>query len=143
MPAIDPSAAHTGAQQAPMYSFFPDGQGQVLVQPSDMPARLPSAGQVGVQTQRPSTHLPLVPQLLPQLQVSMHLPALHTLPAAQVTPAHGSATHWPLTQVWPDGQVTPAHGLGVAHERLHAAPGPQSAAHGLSITHLPVPGSQY
>ncbi len=36
-----------------MYSLAPDAHGQVPLQPSDMPPRLPSAGQVGVHWQVP------------------------------------------------------------------------------------------
>jgi hypothetical protein len=95
-----------------MYSFCPDGHGQVPLQPFDIPARLPSLGQVGVQAQRPSTQRPFVPQLLLHLQVSTHVPLLHMLPAAQVTPAHGFGTHLPPEQLSPVGHTTPAHGLG-------------------------------
>jgi hypothetical protein len=44
-----PSVGQFGAQQPPMYDVVPLGQLQVLPQPSDMPPRLPSAGQLGVQ----------------------------------------------------------------------------------------------
>src|SRR5262252_52763 len=64
------------------------------------------------------------------------------LPALQVTPAHTFATHLPAAQSWSAAQVTPAHGLGGTHDRLQAIPAPQSAAHAVMATHLPVPGLQ-
>ena len=58
---------------------------------------LPSAGQVGVQTQAPTEQWPLVPQpAAPQLQVSMQVPLLHTLPGLHFTPAHRFTTQVPL-----------------------------------------------
>jgi hypothetical protein len=44
-----PSLGHLGVQQLPPYSTEPLAQPQVLPQPSDIPARLPFAGQFGVQ----------------------------------------------------------------------------------------------
>jgi hypothetical protein len=52
-----------------------------LPQPSDCPARLPSDGQFGVQTQAPPTHLPTEQPFAPQSQVPMQVPLLQTLPA--------------------------------------------------------------
>jgi hypothetical protein len=107
-----------------------------------MPARLPSAGQVGVHEQRPSTQRPFWPQLLPQSQVFAQMPLLHKLPAGHTIPAHGSARHLPATQTSLPGQVTPVQVLGVEQVRSHAKPAPQSLAHALIAAHLPVPGSQ-
>jgi hypothetical protein len=108
-----------------------------------MPARLPSAGQVGVHSQRPPTQRPFAPQLLPpQSQVFMHFPLLQTLPTAQATPAHGSARHLPLTHTCLSGHTTPAQALGAAQPKLHAKPAAQVAPHALRATHLPVPASQ-
>jgi hypothetical protein len=108
-----------------------------------MAARLPSAGQLGVQTQLPCTHLPAVPQLVLQWQVSTQVPLLHALPAAQVTPAQRFWTHLPPAQSWLAAQVTPAQGFAAAHDRLQAIPGPQAASQAVSATHLPLPGLQY
>jgi hypothetical protein len=109
-----------------------------------MPARLPSAGQVGVHMQAPQTQLPLVPQpAAPQLHVSMQVPLLHTLPAAHLTPAHRLTTQLPPAQIWLAAQVTVAQGLAGAHAMLQASPAPQLASHAVSATHLPVPGEQY
>ena len=44
-----PSLGQYGSQQALWYDVSPVGQAQVLPQPSDMPARLPSDGQFGWQ----------------------------------------------------------------------------------------------
>jgi len=44
-----PSFGQLGVQQLPPYSTEPLAQPQVLPQPSDIPARLPSDGQFGVQ----------------------------------------------------------------------------------------------
>jgi hypothetical protein len=49
MPPLLPSAGQLGLQQLPPYSTDPLGQPHVLPQPSDIPARLPSFGQSGVQ----------------------------------------------------------------------------------------------
>ena len=50
-----------------MYVVSPFGQSQVLPQPSDIPPRLPSLGQVGLQQLPPYTTDPLgQPQVLPQ-----------------------------------------------------------------------------
>jgi hypothetical protein len=125
-----------------MYSFCPDGQGQVPLQPFDIPARLPSLGQVGVQAQRPSTQRPFVPQLLVHLHVSMQVPLLQMLPAAHVTLAHGFGTHLPPEQLSPVGHTTPAHGLGVVQVRSQANPAPQSAAQARRAAHFPVAGLQ-
>jgi hypothetical protein len=87
-----------------MYVTAPLAQGQVPLQPSSWPPSLPSAGQVGVQTQLPPTQRPFVPQPLPpQLQVSMQTPLLQTNPALQTTPAHELWTQVPLLQLWPLG----------------------------------------
>ena len=42
---------------------------------------------------------PAVPQLLPQLQVSMQVPLLQMLPAAHFTPAQRFATQVPPLQI--------------------------------------------
>src|SRR5262245_54838831 len=109
-----------------------------------MPPRLPSAGQLGVQTQVPSTQRPALPQLVAHLQVSMQVPLLHTLPAVQRTPAHRLTTQVPFAHTWLAAHMTLAHGLAVAAQpRLHALPGPQAALHGARATHLPVACEQY
>jgi hypothetical protein len=114
------------------------------LQPSSSPARLPSVGQVGVQTHAPPTQAPLVPHpCAPQSQVSMQVPLLQTLPAAHCTLAHRFATHWPPLQTWSLEQVTPAHGLADTQVRLQACPEPQLASQASSGVHLPVPGLQY
>jgi hypothetical protein len=101
--------------------LLPFAHGHVPVQPSDMPARLPSVGHVGAHSQRPSTQRPFAPQLLPpQSHVFTQVPLLHTLPAAHVTPEHGSGRHFPAAQTCLAGQATPAHALGAAHVRSHA-----------------------
>src|SRR6516225_7322986 len=97
-----------------------------------MPARLPSAGQVGVHTQAPHTQRPLMPQpAAPQSHVSMHVPLLHTLPAAHLTPAHRLTTHLPPAQIWlaAQGPVAAQGSAVVTHARLHASPAPQLASH--------------
>jgi hypothetical protein len=137
-----PSAGQFGMQQPFVTCVLPEGQGHLPLQPSSMPARLPSLGQVGVQTQLPCTHLPALPQLVLQWQVSRQVPLLQRLPTGQVTPAHRFWTHWPPAQTWFAAQVTPAQGFGAAHDRLQAIPGPQAASHALSATHLPLPGLQ-
>jgi hypothetical protein len=71
-----------------------------LPQPSDIPPRLPSAGQFGT-----------------QLQVAMQVPLLQTLPATHLTPAQRFTTHWPPLQISLLAQWTPAQGLGAAHVR--------------------------
>jgi hypothetical protein len=121
----------------------PLGQPQVLPQPSDWPPRLPSAGQFGVQTQVPPTHLPLPAQpFAPQLQVSMQVPLLQALPALQTTPAHRFLTQVPPEQTSPELQVTPAHGFAAEQPKLQACPVPQVPLHDLSAVHCPVPGLQ-
>ena len=85
-------------QQLPMYAVLPFGQLQVEPQPSDLPALLPSLGQLGVQTQVPPTQRPVAQPFPPQSQVLMQRPLLQTLPAAQVTPEQRFSTHWPPTQ---------------------------------------------
>lgn len=115
-----------------------------MPQPSDWPARLPSAGQFGVQTQVPPTHLPFVPQpAAPQSQVSMQVPLLQTLPASHVTSAHRFVTQVPPLQTSPEAQVTPAQALGAEQPRLQAWPVPQVPLQALSAVHFPVPESQY
>jgi len=49
MPARLPSLGQFGAQQLPLYSEVPLGQGQVPPQPFAMPALLPSLGQLAAQ----------------------------------------------------------------------------------------------
>jgi hypothetical protein len=123
---------------------LPDAQAHLPLHPSSMPARLPSAGQVGVHTQEPQTQRPLMPQpAAPQLHVSMQVPLLHTLPAAHLTPAHRLTTQVPLAQIWLAAQVTAAHGLLAAHVMLQASPAPQLAPHAVSAVHLPVAVEQY
>ena len=107
-----------------------------------MPARLPSAGQVGLQTQRPCTHRPAAPQLPLHRQVSMQMPSLQALPASQETPAQRSGTHLPFAQLWRAGQVTLAHGSAEGQLLWHAVPGAQAASQASRAVHLPVPGSQ-
>ena len=85
-------------QQLFMYVTLPALHGHLPLQPLSRPARLPSAGQVGVQTHVPTEQWPLVPQPAPQSQVLMHAPLLHTLPAAHFTPAHRFTTQVPLLQ---------------------------------------------
>ena len=122
---------------------LPVGQGQRPAHPSSSPARPPSLGQVGVQTQEPWMQRPAEPQLFPQLQVSMQVPLLQMLPAAHFTPAQRFATQVPPLQSWLAAQWTPAHGLGDAQPRLQALPGPQAASQPSIITQAPVPGLQY
>jgi hypothetical protein len=45
----EPSTGHEGLQHFPAESVSPGGQSHVLPQPSGWPARLPSAGQLGLQ----------------------------------------------------------------------------------------------
>src|SRR5581483_9274547 len=121
----------------------PDGQAHLPLQPSSLPAQLPSAGQVGVHWQTPPTQRPLVPQpAAPQSQVSMQVPLLHTLPAAHLTAAHRFTVQLPPMHSWLAAQITPSHGLLATHERLHALPVPHAASHAFSITHLPVAREQ-
>jgi hypothetical protein len=122
----------------------PVGHGHLLLQPSSRPARLPSLGQVGVQTQVPCTQRPLVPQFLPpQLQVSMQVPLLQTLPALQLTLAHRLVTHLPPLQTWPLAHCTLAHGFAAAQVSAQTWPVPQLPLQALSVVHFPVPWSQY
>jgi len=130
-------------QQPFVTCVLPVGQEHLPLQPSSIPARLPSAGQVGVQTQVACTHFPAVPQLLLQVQVLMQVPLLQRLPVGQLTPAQRFSTHVPPAQTWLAAQVTPAQGLGATQERLQAIPAPQAASQALSVTHFPVPGLQY
>jgi hypothetical protein len=86
-------------QQPFVTCVLPVGQGHLPLHPSSIPARLPSAGQLGVHTQLAWTHLPAVPQLLLHLQVSMQVPLLQMLPAGQVMPAQRFSTHLPAAQI--------------------------------------------
>ena len=96
---------------------MPFGHGQLRLQPSGCPARLPSAGHIGAHTQRCSTQRPALPQLSLQAQVSTHLPSMQKLPGLHVTPPQGSGAHRPPLQLCPVGQVIPAQGFGEAHAR--------------------------
>jgi hypothetical protein len=104
----------------------PFGQGQLRLQPSGWPARLPSCGHIGWHTQRCCTQRPAVPQLSLQVQVSTHLPSMHMLPGLHVTPAHASGAHFPPLQLCPAGQVMTAHGSPPAHAKWQALFAPQS-----------------
>ena len=109
------------------------------LQPSSWPARLPSAGHVGVQTQVPSTQRPLGPHPLgPQSHVSTQLPLVHVLPGGHLTPAQRLVTQAPPAQTWPVGQETPAHGSAGTQASAQAWPAPQRAAQGTKAAHFPV-----
>ena len=95
--------------------MLPIGQEHLPPQPSSSPARLPSAGQLGVQTQVPCTQRPFVPQpFVPQSQESMQTPLLQALPSLQTTPAHRFVMHLPPLQTWPLAHCTPAHAFAAA-----------------------------
>lgn len=121
----------------------PLGQAQVPLQPSSIPTRLPSGGQLGLQTQAPCTHRPFVPQPFGrQSQVSAQLPLMQVLPGAQVTPAQLFTTHVPAAQIWPVEHETPAQGSGAAQVSAQALPGPQLASQAVNGTQAPVCGWQ-
>ena len=105
---------------------------------------LPSLGQLGVQTQVPSTQRPFVPQFIPpQSQVLMQRPLLQTLPAAQVTPEQRFSTHWPLTQTWLPEHWTLAQGSAAVQVVLQASPdGQLMVLQLLSLVHFPLLLSQ-
>jgi hypothetical protein len=144
MPPRLPSDGQFGAQQPDIDIMLPVGHGQVLLQPSSWPARLPSVGQVGVQTHVPCAQWPLVPQPLPpQSQVSMQTPLLQTLPAVQLMPEQRLVMHLPPLHTSLPAHCTPAHGFAAAQVSAHCCPAPQVPLQAFSIVHFPVDGSQY
>jgi len=123
-----------------------------LPQPSDIPARLPSLGQFGVQ--QPAIdimlpighpHLPLQPSSMParlpsagQVGVQMHVPcAQRPLVPQPLLPQSHVSMQVPLLHTLPSLQVTPAHGLLLHVPPLQLWPlGHCTPAHGFAAAQV-------